>query len=210
MAILLSQKYVENLSDRSPCHARESGHPTGDWLLFHLPKSCLSPFRSWIPVRPRHSPGLAAMTSKSFKGFWEHPIGSITIGKLAILSVLLLLLQAAPLVLHAQPLPTAERQKIEALIKYVGDLKDTKFIRNGSSYDVSTAVRFLRGKWDANDAVVKTARDFIDKVASFSGTSGKPYLIRFKDGKDIPSREFLAAELQKIEAAPIDRRASGS
>jgi len=111
---------------------------------------------------------------------------------------------------HAQTLATAERQKIEALIKYVGDLKDTKFIRNGSSYDVSTAVRFLRGKWEANESSVKTALDFIDKVASFSGTSGKPYLIRLKDGKEIPSREFLAAELQKIETVPIDRRASGS
>ena len=100
---------------------------------------------------------------------------------------------------HAQALPTAERQKIEALIKYVGDLKDTKFIRNGSSYEVSTAVRFLRGKWEANDAQVKTARDFIDKVASVSGTSGKPYLIRLKDGKEIPSRDFLLAELKKIE-----------
>ena len=100
---------------------------------------------------------------------------------------------------HAQALPTAERQKIEVLIKYVGDLKDSKFIRNGSSYEVSTAVRFLRGKWEANDAQVKTARDFIDKVASVSGTSGKPYLIRLKDGKEIPSREFLLAELKKIE-----------
>ena len=111
---------------------------------------------------------------------------------------------------HAQSLPPAERQKIEALIKYVGDLKDSKFVRNGSTYDVSTAVRFLRGKWDSNESSVKTARDFIDKVASISGTSGKPYLIRLKDGKEIPSREFLAAELQKIESAPIDRRASGS
>ncbi|MDP2605122.1 MAG: DUF5329 family protein [Deltaproteobacteria bacterium] len=111
---------------------------------------------------------------------------------------------------HAQALPTAERQKIEALIKYVGDLKDTKFIRNGWSYHVSTAVRFLRGKWEAEDAQVKTARDFIEKVASFSGTSGKPYLIRLKDGKEIPSREFLTTELQKIESPPNDRRAGGS
>ena len=46
---------------------------------------------------------------------------------------------------------------------------------------------------------VKTARDFIDKVASASGTSGKPYLIRFKDGHEIKSQEFLLAELKKIE-----------
>jgi len=111
---------------------------------------------------------------------------------------------------HAQALPTAERQKIESLIQHVGELKDAKFVRNGWTYEVSTAVRFLRGKWESNDAHVKTARDFIDKVASVSGTSGKPYLIRLKDGKEIPSREFLAAELQKIESAPNDRRASGS
>ena len=66
-----------------------------------------------------------------------------------------------------------------------------------------------RRKWEVNESSAKTARDFIEKVASISGTSGKPYLIRLKDGKEIPSREFLAAELQKIETAPTDRRASG-
>jgi hypothetical protein len=32
-----------------------------------------------------------------------------------------------------------------------------------------------------------------------SGTSGKPYFIRFKDGREIKSQEFLFAELNKIE-----------
>ena len=59
---------------------------------------------------------------------------------------------------------------------------------------------FLRGKWEANDAKVKTARDFIDKVASVSGSSGKPYLIRFKDGREINSREFLISALDKIDS----------
>jgi hypothetical protein len=98
-----------------------------------------------------------------------------------------------------QTAPVAERQKIESLIKQVGDLKDAKFIRNGSTYQVSSAVRFLRGKWDANAADVKSARDFIERVTSASGTSGKPYLIRFKDGREIRSREYLLAELQKLE-----------
>jgi len=99
----------------------------------------------------------------------------------------------------AQSAPATEKQKIEVLIKQVGDLKDAKFVRNGWTYEPATAVRFLRGKWEANDAEVKTARDFIDKVASASGTSGKPYLIRFKDGREIKSQEFLLAELKKIE-----------
>jgi TctA family transporter len=104
-----------------------------------------------------------------------------------------------PSVAPAQSAPAAEKQKIEALIKQVGDLKDVKFVRNGSTYEPATAVRFLRGKWEANDAEVKTTRDFIDTVASVSGTSGKPYLIRFKDGREIKSQEFLLAELNKIE-----------
>ena len=124
--------------------------------------------------------------------------------------LILLLVSATSTFAQAQTLLPAERQKIEALIKYVGDLKDIKFIRNGSIYDVSTAVRFLRSKWETNDGQVKTARDFIDKVASFSGTSGKPYLIRLKDGKEIPSREFLLAELKKIEKPAAEQSVSGT
>ena len=116
------------------------------------------------------------------------------------LTGLLLVLVVTPSFLQAQNLSAAEKQKIEALIKHVGNLKDAMFIRNGSTYEPSSAVRFLRGKWDANKIEVKTARDFIDKVASRSGTSGKPYLIRYKDGKEIKSGEFLLAELKKIES----------
>ena len=96
--------------------------------------------------------------------------------------------------------PSSESQKIEALIKQVGDLKEVKIVRNGWSYEPSTAVRFLYGKWAANRGEIKTARDFIEKIASFSGTSGKPYLIHFKDGHELKSREFLLAELKKIES----------
>ncbi len=104
-----------------------------------------------------------------------------------------------PPVVAGQTAPATERQKIESLIKQVGEIKDAKFIRNGAAYEVASAVRFLRGKWDANAAEVKSARDFIDKVASSSGTSGKPYLIRFKDGREVTSRAFLLAELNKLE-----------
>jgi Family of unknown function (DUF5329) len=101
----------------------------------------------------------------------------------------------------AQTASVPEKQKIEALIKQVSELKDAKFIRNGWSYSAGNAATFLRRKWEANDSNVKSARDFIDKVASFSGTSGKAYLIRFKDGKEIGSREYLLGELENIDSA---------
>jgi hypothetical protein len=106
-----------------------------------------------------------------------------------------------PAIATAQTAPPAEKVKIEELIHRVSELQDAKFIRNGSEYDVNVAVRFLRGKWKANDKEVKSAREFIDKVASASGTSGKPYLIRFRNGREISSREFLMAELKKQERA---------
>jgi hypothetical protein len=46
---------------------------------------------------------------------------------------------------------------------------------------------------------VHSAREFVDKVASFSGTSGKPYKIRFADGKETPSKVYLLDELSKLE-----------
>jgi hypothetical protein len=99
----------------------------------------------------------------------------------------------------AAPVPATEKQKIEALIHQVNGLKDASFVRNGSTYNSSYAATFLRRKWQANQSEVRTARDFIDKVASISGTSGKPYLIRFKDGKEIHSRDFLLAKLKNLE-----------
>src|SRR5687768_4695546 len=85
----------------------------------------------------------------------------------------------------------AEKEKIEALLKHVQGLKGAKFVRNDQAYDASAAVTFLRRKWQAESAMVKTAQDFIDKVATASSTTGKPYLIRFADGKETKSGEYL-------------------
>jgi hypothetical protein len=92
-----------------------------------------------------------------------------------------------------------ESQKIEALVKHVEGLKDAKFVRNGTEYDAKTAGTFLRRKWESNKREIKTARDFIDKAASASSTSGKPYLIRYKSGKETKSGDYLLAELKKLE-----------
>jgi hypothetical protein len=109
---------------------------------------------------------------------------------------------------RAQTAPAAERQKIEALIESIADAKDLQFVRNGKVYDATTAATFLRGKLAANDAEVKTARAFIDKIASFSGTSGKPYQVRRSDGSEISSKDYLLAELRKLEKAEFEQRAS--
>jgi hypothetical protein len=101
--------------------------------------------------------------------------------------------------LRAQGLPRAEKTKIEALLTHVGGLQGAKFIRNGKDYDAKTAVKFLRGKWEANEKKVRSAADFISVAATRSSTTGKPYLIRLKDAQPTPCADYLNAQLRKLE-----------
>jgi hypothetical protein len=104
--------------------------------------------------------------------------------------------------LAAADLPADEKAKIEKLIEHVGSLKDAKFVRNGVEYDAATAAKFLKGKWDANASDITSAREFIDKAATKSSTTGKPYLIRLKEGdqtKEVQSGEYLLEQLKLLE-----------
>lgn len=115
-----------------------------------------------------------------------------------------LILQALFLFCFLVGLPAAEtaapgeKAKIEALISHVQGLENATFVRNGSEYSAANAAKFLRAKWERHEKEVQTAADFIAKVASASGTSGKAYLIRFKDGKEMPCGEYLTAQLKKM------------
>jgi hypothetical protein len=112
----------------------------------------------------------------------------------------LLLLLALVIPLHAQTKALTEKAKIEALIAHIEALKDASFVRNGSDANAKTAAKFLRGKWQANDKDIKTAADFIAKAASVSSTTGKPYLIRFKDGTETRCGDYLSTHLKKLES----------
>ena len=84
-----------------------------------------------------------------------------------------------------------DQDRIQYLISHIEGLKDAAFVRNGSSYGSRIAAYFLRKKWEANRDKIKTADDFIETIATKSSTTGKPYLIRFKDGKEIESGRYL-------------------
>src|SRR5438552_2485380 len=79
---------------------------------------------------------------------------------------------------------------------------DVQFIRNGKSYDAHAAAQHMRDKWKWKKSEIKTARDFIDVAASRSTETGKPYVIRWKDGHEQFSAAFLERELKKLEARP--------
>ena len=119
--------------------------------------------------------------------------------KITSAGLLILFSVTASLCVRAAEETLTEKQKIETLIKNVENLKDAKFVRNDSEYGAKMAGSFLRGKWQAHEKEVKTATDFIDKLASVSSTSGKPYVIRFKGAPEVKCGEYLKEELKKLE-----------
>lgn len=129
---------------------------------------------------------------------WQH-LGTTT--WLLILAFALLLASTIIPSARADGTPAAETKKIEALISHLESLKDATFIRNGSEYDAKSSAKFLRGKWHAHEKEIATAKDFITKVATVSSTTGKPYVIRFKDGSETPCGDCLSKQLAKLEAA---------
>ena len=104
--------------------------------------------------------------------------------------------------LRAEEAGGESKARIEALISHVQSLKGATFIRNGSEYDSKSAAKFLKGKWDANRKEIHTPSEFIEKVATKSSTTGKPYVIRLQDGKETPCGPYLTAQLKKLEAGP--------
>jgi len=112
---------------------------------------------------------------------------------------------------HApRPLPPmahlTEQQKIQALIASVEHLKGAVFIRNGSEYDGAKAADHMRRKLKYAGDKVQTAEQFIDELASKSSMTGKPYTIRFADGRTVLSADYFHAELRKLEAPALSKK----
>lgn len=90
-----------------------------------------------------------------------------------------------------------EKKKIDFLISSIANLKEAKFIRNGSEHDCKEAAKHLRMKLEKAGSHVQTAGDFIRLCASQSYITGKPYMIRLSNGKTIKSEEFLREKLKE-------------
>ena len=96
--------------------------------------------------------------------------------------------------------PVAQEQsRIDRLISFVERQKGMTFVRNGTEYNCEEAGRFLRGKLEAMGSEITTARQFIERIASKSSMSGKPYEVKFADGRVMLAENFLGEELKRIE-----------
>lgn len=92
------------------------------------------------------------------------------------------------------PAPNAH-EEIDYLISSVESMQGVSFVRNGVSYDAKRAADHLRRKLKYAGSHIKTAEDFIRLCASRSSVSGKPYELKFDDGRVMTSESYLKGKL---------------
>jgi len=97
--------------------------------------------------------------------------------------------------------PPNEMVRIERLLNHIGTRSDVRMVRNGSVYDPDMAATFLRRKLSSMGGDIKTAEEFIDRIASRSSSTGQLYWVRLSDGRDVPAGDFLRVELVRLDKA---------
>lgn len=110
-------------------------------------------------------------------------------------------LLASSLPALAAPSPQAS-QEIGRLLSFVEDSGCT-FIRNGSEYPAAEARAHLQKKLDYLERkdLVASSEDFIERAATQSSLSGKPYQVRCAT-QTRNSADWLNQELRRLRQAP--------
>lgn len=84
--------------------------------------------------------------------------------------------------------------EIEFLVSAIG-ASDCTFIRNGKRHDAADAESHLRMKYRRGKRYAPTAEKFIERLASASSMSKKPYFIECTGSEPVPSGEWLMVHL---------------
>jgi hypothetical protein len=88
--------------------------------------------------------------------------------------------------------------EVNALINDVA-VSGCDFQRNGSIHDSADAADHLRLKYSRGKRYVDSAEQFIDRLASESSWTGKPYTV-ICEGNEQPSGEWLHRRLREQRA----------
>jgi len=114
-------------------------------------------------------------------------------------SFLLLALLVGPAV-RAEPAANVATE-INSLLDYI-ETSGCEFNRNGVWYDSKDARTHLDEKYKflATLGMISSAEDFIEKAATESTFSGKPYEVKCNGGPIVMSRQWLKEELARLRA----------
>lgn len=109
-------------------------------------------------------------------------------------------LLVAPLVLAAD---TDADTEVDYLLEFVAS-SGCEFERNGDRHDPASAADHLRLKYSRGKRYVNSAEHFIDRLASESSWTGKPYTVNC-DGVEEPTADWLHRALDEYRAGTDPR-----
>lgn len=102
-----------------------------------------------------------------------------------------------PVILAADATDTTA--EIEYLLSALGSSECT-FVRNGKRHDAEEAEEHLRMKHRRGKRYVTTTEAFIERLASRSSMSKKPYYVECPDHEPVPSGDWLIQRLSDYRA----------
>ncbi|MBI1903245.1 MAG: DUF5329 family protein [Planctomycetia bacterium] len=105
--------------------------------------------------------------------------------------------------LESSRVSVSEQDKIDALLAHVAASKDT-FVREGVEHTGAEAAEHLRKKYASGGQKIETLDEFIDKIASRSSLTGKPYQVKLADGTVVEASKWLRDAAAKSKAKPAE------
>ena len=88
-------------------------------------------------------------------------------------------------------------EEIDALLDAVAS-SECVFVRNGKEYDVDDAVSHLQMKRERGGRYFDSTEEFIERIASKSSWSGKPYEIHCGEDEPYLAIDWFNARLKEI------------
>ncbi|MFC3191237.1 YfeK family protein [Pseudocitrobacter faecalis] len=92
-----------------------------------------------------------------------------------------------------------EEARINAMLEALSKQKELVFVRNGDEHTCDEAVSHLKLKLGNTRNRIDTAEQFIDKVASSSSITGKPYIVKIPGKSDENAQPFLHALIAQTD-----------
>ena len=99
----------------------------------------------------------------------------------------------------AADMQTDTEKEIVHLLAYLED-SNCEFNRNGTWYSTYKAVKHIEKKYRyyMKKGLINSAEQFIDRAASQSSMSGKPYLVRCGNSRPVESSTWFTEELKRF------------
>lgn len=90
-------------------------------------------------------------------------------------------------------------EEIDYLLDAVVE-SDCTFIRNGKEYPAAAARDHLQMKRERGRRYFDSTEEFIERIASESSWTGRPYQVRCGDAEAEPTRKWFTAALERLRS----------